>query len=125
MKKLLLLSMLFFGTLSFSQDSFVKRYTKCIITRDDVVEEPFETNLAVVFNENKNKVIKFYYPNNEVKTFYQISTLEEGKTKGGYSYQFVEVIDAEDGVKIGLQLFDNDGTLRLIIADGYSLEFYN
>ena len=124
MKKLLLLSMLFFGTLSFAQDAFVKKYTQYITTRNYVVEDAVEMNLTVVFNENNEKVIKLYYPNGVVKTFYQVSPTEEGKTTGGYSYQLIQVVDEKDGSTLGLQLFDDSGTLRLMIANGYKIEFY-
>ena len=82
--------------------------------------------LDVIFNPKGEKEIKFYYPNSgESKTFYQVSKLEKGKTEGGYEYQLIEVIDGEDGYKLTLQLFDKDDVLRLIIAEGYKVEYYN
>jgi hypothetical protein len=33
-------------------------------------------------------------------------------------------IDDEDGTKVGLQLFDDDTTLRVLISEGYMVEFH-
>jgi hypothetical protein len=126
MKKLLLIALLIVSFTTCAQETFVRKYTKLLSTKNNVEEPEKEINLTVIFNPKGEKEIKFYYPNSgESKTFYQVSKLEKGKTEGGYEYQLIEVIDEEDGYKLTLQLFDKDDVLRLIIAEGYKVEYYN
>ncbi|MFY7988487.1 MAG: hypothetical protein ACOVNP_06355 [Flavobacterium sp.] len=126
MKKILFVAILLLCSATYAQDTFVRKYTKLVSTKNNVEEPEKEINITVVFNPKGEKEIKFYYTDTgKTKTFYQVSGLETGKTEGGYEYQLIEVIDGEDGYKLILQLFDNDDVLRLIISEGYIIEFSN
>ena len=125
MKKLLLWVMLLLAiATSYSQDTFVRKYTSMIVTKDDVSEPEKPADLTVVFNPNGERGVKFYYGTGTVKEYYQVSGIEEGTTKGGYKFQLIEILDKEQGVQITLQLFDEDKTLRLIFLPGNTIEFY-
>lgn len=124
MKKLLLLAMLLFGTMTFAQDTFVRKYTSMIVTKDNVSQSEKAASLTVVFNPNGKQEVKFYYGSGKISEYYQVSELEEGTTEGGYPYQLIKIVDKEDGVRVTLQLFDKDETLRLIFAPGNTIEFY-
>lgn len=124
MKKLLLLSMLLITSIAFAQDTFVRNYKSLLVTRDFKKEPEREISLAVIFNADKENTIVFRYANGISKKFFQVSNVTNGKTEGGYEYQMIDIIDAENGNELILQLFDNDNVLRLVIDDGYSLEFY-
>ena len=109
MKKLLFVAMLLLCSVTYAQDTFVRKYTKLLSTKNNVEEPEKEINLTVIFNPKGEKEIKFYYPNSgESKTFYQVSKLEKGKTEGGYEYQLIEVIDEEDGYKLNIFLDRKD-----------------
>lgn len=124
MKKLLLFSMLLITSITFAQDTFVRNYKSLLVTRDFKKEPEREISLAVIFNADKENTIVFRYANGTSKKFFQVSNVTNGKTEGGYEYQMIDIIDAENGNELILQLFDNDNVLRLVIDDGYSLEFY-
>ena len=124
MKKLLLLAMLLFGTMTFAQDTFVRKYTSMMATRNNVEEPVKAADLTVVFNPNGNKGIKFYYGSGETTEYLQVSDLTEGTTTGGYKYQLIKIINQEKGYELTLQLFDNDGVLRLFFSEGNTIEFY-
>ena len=68
--------------------------------------------------------IVFYYSNGNTRTFYQTANAEEGKTKSGQEYQIVDCVD-QDGTEVSIQLFDDNTCLRVIVAKGYTVEFYN
>ena len=124
MKKLFL-SVLFlmFSVASFSQ-TFVKKYTSVIAKKAGVVGEWQDTSLTVVFNEKGTGDIVFYYTNASVKRFHQVGDVKEDKTNSGEGYQLIMCIDDEDGTKVGVQLFDDDTTLRVLISEGYMVEFH-
>jgi hypothetical protein len=124
MKKLIL-SVLFlmFSLTSFSQ-TFVKKYNSVIAKKAGVLGEWETTSLTVVFNEKETGDIVFYYPNGTTKRFHQFGDVQEEKTNSGASYQLIICIDDEDGNKVGLQLFDENSTLRILISDGYFVEFH-
>lgn len=125
MKKLLLLAMLLLAVAtSYSQDTFVRKYTSMMVTRNDVEEPVKAADLTVVFNPNGNRGIKLYYGSGETAEYLQVSDLTEGTTTGGYKYQLIELLDKKDGYEISLQLFDDDGVLRLLFSKGNTIEFY-
>lgn len=125
MKKLLLGMMLLLAiATSYSQDTFVRKYTSMISTKNDVSEKQVSANLTVVFNPSGENGVRFHYGNGNVTEYYQTSNLETGKTVSGEEYQLIEIVDKKDGYQITLQLFDKIGVLRLIFSAGNTIEFY-
>ena len=124
MKKLFL-SVLFLmlSVASFSQ-VFVKKYTSVISEKAGVIGKWQDTSLTVVFNEKGTGDIVFYYTNESTKRFHQVGDVKEDKTKSGEPYQLIVCIDDEDGTKVAIQLFDDDTALRILISDGYFVEFH-
>jgi hypothetical protein len=124
MKKLIL-SILFltFSLTSFSQ-TFVKKYTSVISKKAGILGDWKDISLTVVFNEKETGDIVFYYTDGSTKRFHQFGDVIEGKTDSGEDYQVITCIDNEDGTKVLIQLFDNDTALRVLISDGYSVEFH-
>lgn len=121
-KMLFTLFVVLFSSNCFSQETFVRKYTSIIITRNDFHEQEKPNDLTVVFNPDRTKSIKFYYVDGRVKTFLQTSTVTEGKTVGGHEYQFLNVVDYSTGDAYGIQLFDS--ILRVIVNDKNYIEFY-
>jgi hypothetical protein len=125
MKKIMIMVMLFLGTMIYAQDSFVKTYSKCVVKNNDVEEPAYDTEVTVVFNYEGEKIIKFYYPNDKVFKFRQVSGVDEGKTVGGYKYQLIKAVEIATAKEVLIQLFDDDSTLRVIISEGNTIELYN
>ena len=124
MKKLLFIALFIVSFTSFAQETFVRKYTSMMVTRDDVEEAMKDADLTVVFNPNGNRGIKLYYGSGETTEYLQVSDLTEGTTTGGYKYQLIKLLDKKDGYEISLQLFDNDGVLILLFSEGNTIEFY-
>ena len=103
--------------------TFVEKYTSVSSKENHVVQPWKETDLTVVFNSNGTTNIVFYYGNGKIITFYRIGSVEKGVTKGGQEYQLVYCID-EDGVEVVMQLFEDNACLRVVIGDGYTIEFH-
>lgn len=122
MKKLLLA--LLFSASMFSQKTFVKKYTSYISESNGVMQPWVYSGVTVVFNANNTNDVVFYYPNNTKRTLHQVGDVEEDKTTGGQKYQIITCVD-EDGTELALQLFDNNTTMRILIAKGYYIEFHN
>jgi hypothetical protein len=123
MKKLVLAFALMISVLASAQEAFVRKYTKiyssisnihtnCDIT---VVYNSVETDADIVLYQTGNKTYKFYRIEKEV---------EIGYNKDGIKYQLVFCID-QKGNSMGLQIFDDDSTLRLIYPNNGFIEFYN
>jgi hypothetical protein len=124
MKKLILTVLfLMLSAVSFSQ-TFVKKYNSVIAEKAGVIGKWETTSLTVVFNEKNTGDIVFYYTNGNTKRFHQVGDVKEDKTKSGAGYQLIICIDDQDGNKVGVQLFDDDTTLRILISDGYFVEFH-
>ena len=124
MKKLFL-SVLFLmlSVVSYSQ-TFVNKYTSVISVKANVLGEWKGTSLTVVFNEKETSDIVFYYTGSNTKRFHQVGDVKEDKTNAGENYQIITCIDDEDGNKVSVQLFDDNSTLRILIAEGYYVEFH-
>lgn len=123
MKRLLLAALLLFSFLASAQDAFVRRYTKmyssnpektstCNIT---VVYNSVETDADIVIYLSEGKIFKLYRTEKEVKI---------GYNQDGIKYQLVFCVD-EDGNRMGMQIFDDDSTLRLLYPNNGYIEFYN
>lgn len=115
--------MLLCSTIIFAQETFVRKYVSMILTENFIASESQEADLTVVFNPNEQRKIVFYFGNGERRVYYQLEGVTEGKTNAGEQYQFIKCLD-EKGVTIFLQLFDELGCLRVIISEGYKIEFY-
>lgn len=109
---------------SYSQDTFVKKYTSMISTKNYKESKNEEINLTVVFNSDKKKGVKFYFEDGKIKSFTQIGKIEKGFTENGTRYQLMLAIDNENGYEVGIQLFDDVNALRILISDGYNIEYY-
>jgi hypothetical protein len=115
MKKLILLAMLLFGTMTFAQEkAFVKKYNYSILENSETFNR---ATLTVVFNYNGTKDVMFYFPATQLY-LYRVSEVTEGKTKSGNPYQMVDCINSDGGQKVTLQLFDN-GVLRVFMGADY------
>ena len=90
---------------------------------DNVKGEWQTTDITVLFNPGGVTDIVFYYPNGHTKRFHQISVPEKDKTTNGDAYQIVDCLD-ESGRKVAIQLFDDDTCLRIIVANGWFVEFH-
>lgn len=123
MKRILLGALLLLSMSTFAQDAFVKKYTSYITKEKGVLQPWIRSEITVVFNADNVKDIVLYYTDGKVKRLHQITGSKNGTTLNGDGYQMIDCID-EKGAEITLQLFDDDTCLRLIIADGYLIEFH-
>ena len=123
MKKLLLLTFLLFSFISTAQDAFVRKYTKMYSNKP---EKRSECNVNVVFNsEGTDADITMYFLGGKTFNFYRTENkIEKGIDNNGESYQLVICIN-DEGTKVGLQIYDEDSTFRILFLDGSLLEFYN
>ena len=124
MKKLLLGALLLLSMAMFSQETFVKKYTSMISKKDGVLQPWEKVDITVVFNPKKVRDVVIYYPTGTTLILHQVSGARNGKTKAGDGYQIVKCID-EQGETVAIQLFDDDTCMRVLIADGYMVEFHN
>ena len=123
MKRLLLGALLLLSITMFSQETFVKKYTSMISKKEGVLQPWQDTDVTVVFNPKKVRDIVIYYSTGNTLTLHQVGSTTQGKTEDGVGYQFVECID-QDGEEVGIQLFDDDTCMRVLIAKGYMVEFH-
>ena len=124
MRKLLLGALLLLSSfMCIAQEAFVKKYTSLISVSNNVKGEWQTTEITVAFNPNGVADVIFYYPNGFTKTFHQIGNPEKDKTTNGDEYQIVQCLD-ESGDKVYIQLFDDDTCLRILIANGWYIEFH-
>lgn len=124
MKKLFLGALILLSATMFSQETFIRKYTSYVSESKGVKQPWIQSGVTVVFNANKTSDIVFYYPNNTKRIVHQVGDVKEDKTKGGDKYQIITVID-EDGTEMAIQLFDDGTALRILIAEGYYIEFHN
>jgi hypothetical protein len=123
MKKLLLGALLLLSITTFSQETFVKKYTSMVSRKNDVLQPWEKTDVTVVFNPRGVRDIVIYYRNGNKLVLHQISGTTTGTTDAGEDYQMVECIN-EDGERVTVQLFDDDTCMRIIIAEGFTVEFH-
>lgn len=118
-RNLIILIILLNVVVANAQETFVRKYTKCISKVNEKLSDWEEIDLTVVFNEKKTNNVVLYYPNKTI-ILYKIGSVEASKTNSGDEYQLVECIDG-DGEKVILQLFYD--AMRLIIRGSY-IEFH-
>lgn len=117
MKKLLLTLLLFFTTIIlFAQKTFVYKYTSYVTNINDVVSEMKPTQVTFVFNEGTSTDIVVYGLDEE-KRFYRTGGITEGKTTGGFKYQWVDCIQSNTGYKASIQLFED--AVRIFMKGDY------
>jgi hypothetical protein len=123
MKKIIIFSLLLLSITTFSQETFVKKYTSMVSRKNDVLQPWEKTDVTVVFNPRGVRDIVIYYRNGNKLVLHQISGTTTGTTTAGEDYQMVECIN-EDGERVAVQLFDDDTCMRIIIAEGFTVEFH-
>jgi hypothetical protein len=126
MKKLLLLLALIlssFVCIAQESNTFVKKYTSMISIEDTVVGEWVYKETTVVFNPEGRSEVKFYFPNGNTYTYYQVGDVTEGTSEDGLEYQLIECL-TEEGRTVMIQLFKDDKCVRVLISKGYTVEFH-
>lgn len=124
MRKLLLGCLLLFSSfICVAQGTFVRKYTSLIAVKNNIKDEWIKADITVVFNPKGIADIVFYYPNGITKRFHQINNPKKDKTTNGDEYQIVQCLN-ESGEEMAIQLFDDDTCLRVIVAEGYYVEFH-
>ena len=98
-----------------AQEKFVEKYTT-YSKSSDTTKQLHATNITIVFNEGGTTDI-VVYGLEKAKRFYKVGAIEKGKTKGGYEYQYVAYIDAEDGIKVFFQVFET--ACRIFVGSEY------
>lgn len=125
MKKLLLGALLLLSSfMSFAQDTFIVEYTSCISFKDGVDQGWKDLNIAVVFNEKNTSDIVLYYGDGKTIRYKKTGKIVKDQTKSGDKYQFIECIDTSDGTIVGIQYFQSNETLRVIVQKGWYVEFH-
>ena len=129
MKRLLLglmivVSLSMFGQESVNNGTFVRKYTKYIITRNDVPEAAQYSLTTVVYNENNTTDIGLYFGESKV-LLYSSGKVEIGATNNGSKYQVVKCINKDKGNVVYLQLFET--ALRIFTNESFkdSIEYFN
>jgi hypothetical protein len=120
----LLLAMLLFGTMTFAQETFVNKYTWYLTKENGTIKEEQDAIVTVVFNEKKTNDIVLYYANGSIIRYLVYGGVEKGQTKSGNKFQTIKAIDSVDGAEVLIQLFEDTSTLRIIIAEGWYIEFH-
>ena len=126
MKKLLLLLALIlssFVCIAQESNTFVKKYTSMISIEDTVPGEWVYKETTVVFNPEGRSEVKFYFPNGNTYTYYQVGDVTEGTSEDGLEYQLIECL-TEEGRTVMIQLFKDDKCVRVLISKGYTVEFH-
>ena len=126
MKKLLLGALLLlssFVCIAQESNTFVKKYTSMISIEDTVPGEWVYKETTVVFNFEGRSEVKFYFPNGNTYTYYQVGDVTEGTSEDGLEYQLIECL-TEEGRTVMIQLFKDDKCVRVLISKGYTVEFH-
>jgi hypothetical protein len=117
MKKILFVLLLSATTfVSLAQETFVYKYTSFITNINDVKSEMKPIEVTFVFNEGTSTDI-VVYGQGEEKRFYRTGGITEGKTTGGYEYQWVDCVQAKTGYKASIQLFTD--AVRIFMKGDY------
>ncbi len=126
MKKLLLGALLLlssFVCIAQESNTFVKKYTSMISIEKSVPGEWVYKETTVVFNPEGRSEVKFYFPNGNTYTYYQVGDVTEGTSEDGLEYQLIECL-TEEGRTVMIQLYKDDKCVRVLISKGYTVEFH-
>lgn len=123
MRKLFLLAILLFGTTMFAQDTFIKKYTWYATKEDGVLQPDKELLVTVVFNEKNTNNIILHYENGNYIKYVAYGDVEKVVTNNGYNSQVIKALD-DEGKQVLIQLFDDSSTLRIILGEGWYIEFH-
>lgn len=123
MRKLFLLAILLFGTTMFAQDTFIKKYTWYATKEDGVLQPDKELLVTVVFNEKNTNNIVLHYENGNYIKYVAYGDVEKVVTNNGYNSQVIKALD-DEGKQVLIQLFDDSSTLRIILGEGWYIEFH-
>ena len=125
MKKLLLIALLFVSFTNYAQkETFTKTYKSYNTKEDGVVMSLEKTDLLVVFNEKDTGYICLYYQDGKTIKYKPYGGVEKKNTIDGDETQLIKAIDISSGDEVLIQLFTESETLRIIIAEGWFIEFY-
>jgi hypothetical protein len=125
MKKLLLIALLFVSFTNYAQkETFTKTYKSYNTKEDGVIMELQRTDLLVVFNEKNTGYICLYYQDGKTIKYNPYGNVEKVETTDGDKTQLIKAIDVSSGEEVLIQLFDESEMLRIIIAQGWLIEFY-
>lgn len=125
MKKLLLLSMLLFGTITFAQETFIIKYSYYSSKEKQVFSELKECDVTVVFNEKDTNDIVVYLTNGKIWRYKKVGNVIKDYTfENKEPYQIIDCLDSENGYRVALQFFEKTSTLRIIMGVSYFVEFY-
>ena len=117
MKKLLFVFLLTTTTfVALAQETFVYKYTSYVTNINDVQSEMKPTEITFVFNDGTSTDIVVYGQGDE-KRFYRTGGITEGKTTGGFKYQWVDCVQAKTGYKASIQLFAD--AVRIFMKGDY------
>jgi hypothetical protein len=124
MKKLLLIALLFVSFTNYAQkETFTRTYKSYNTKEDGVIMGLQKTDLLVVFNEKETNYICLYYASGKTVKYKPYGKVEERTTNGGEKTQLISAIDISSGNDVLIQLFDSQ-TLRIIVGEGWFIEFY-
>ena len=118
MKKLIL-GIVLLITIQITAQNFSRRYTSVISEKNYIKSDWQNTDVTVKFSYKK--IIVCHSDGTLIK-FTVTSSVIEGTTEDGSGYQALYAKD-KDG-SVAFQIFDDDTTLRIIIAPGYYIEYH-
>ena len=122
MKKIILLFLLLFSFIAMAQGPFVRKYTRMYSSTSN---EFVNCNVTVVFNsENSDADIVVYVGDRTHKFYRRENDVIKDKDKENNTYQLVVCLDSK-GNTVGIQIYDEDSTFRILSSDSGYLEFYN
>ena len=120
MKKLLLTAM-FFATITINAQTFVKYYD--FVTKTDrithTIGETEPTNITAVFSGNDKGDILIFFNSGmsiHVDRYYKTGKIFSGLSKDNFRYRYIETRN-EKKEKIIMQLFDDIGIFRVHTQD--------
>ena len=79
--------------------------------------------MIMIDNEkNTNNIVLHYEDGNYIK-YVAYGDVEKVVTNNGYNSQVIKALD-DEGKQVLIQLFDDSSTLRIILGEGWYIEFH-